>query len=108
MHASHARLWQRRPARFAGNRVFPNGYIDVALALPPRGRARLVILGDAGAARRFQLTVDGHTTAREFSAEGEFECDVAAATPESRTINVRIQKLSATYPAIFGLGVRKP
>jgi hypothetical protein len=103
MHASHARLVNGRPARFAGNRVFPNGYMDFSLALP-EARARLVILGDPEVERRFRLTIGGQTREAEFSSAGEYECEIST-TGGPKSIDFRIQKLASEYPAIFGAGV---
>ena len=105
MHASHARLWNGRPARFAGNRVFPNGYMKVSLALPPGRSARLVLQGDAGAARRFSLTIDGRMSGAEFSSAGEYGCEIKGAESGLGSVEVRVRKLGSIYPAIFGLAV---
>lgn len=101
MHASHARLIDGRPARVAGNRVFPNGFVDVTLVVPREVSAQLLIEGDAGRARQFAVCVDGVGQAASFSAAGLFECSLPAG--RSR-VCVRIQKRGADYPAIFGVG----
>jgi hypothetical protein len=105
MHAGHARLSNDRPARFAGNRVFPNGYLDVSLELPPVRRARIVIQGEAGAARRFSLTIDGRMSEAEFSAAGEYDGEIEGAGSGAGSVAVRVQKLGSAYPAIFGIAV---
>jgi hypothetical protein len=106
MHASHARLLEERPVRFVGNRVFPNGFIDVRLALPKRESARLVVTAHAGAARQLCVVVNGKAHVARLSAVGEFSCDllrqVGAASP---AVHIRIQKQGAEYPAVHGIGV---
>ncbi len=102
MHASHARLIDGRPARLAGNRVFPNGFIEVTLALPRDAAVELVIEGDAGRARQFTLGVDDHVEVVCFSEDGVFQCPLPAGRD---CVCLRIQKSGAEYPAIFGLGV---
>ncbi len=105
MHASHARLMDGRPARLAGNRVFPNGFIEVRLAVPTDGNARLVIQGDAGAGREFRLIIDGADQVARFGHRGESEIAVVPAEGRGAgTVDVRIQKLGTDYPAIFGIG----
>lgn len=102
MHASHARLIEGRPARLAGNRVFPNGCIEATLALPRDAGVELVIEGDAGRARQFTLSIDDRVEVARFSAEGVFRCPLPAGR---ESVCLRIQKSGAEYPAIFGLGV---
>lgn len=106
MHASHSRLIGDRPARLAGNRVFPCGFVEFSLAVPENGRAQLVIEGDAGAAREFRLSIDDSTQTARFDERGEFRCELpgCAARREANKVTVRIQKRGTDYPAIHGVG----
>lgn len=106
MHASHARLVAGRPARAAGNRVFPNGFIDVGLTLPVGEDCRLVIRGEAGPRREFRLTVDDESHVVEFSDRGEYERVLTASTAPRRaadTVRVRIQKIGPDFPLIYAI-----
>lgn len=107
MHASHALLRGGRPLRIAGNRVFPNGYLEVRLARSASGRCRLLVCGEAGLAGEFLLTIDGESRVARFSNRGEYECGLDRRSAPSRSTSsvlVRIQKVGAEYPAISSLG----
>lgn len=45
MHGSHAVLHKGRAARFAGNRVFPNGFIEIDLHVPENTDIEIIIYG---------------------------------------------------------------
>jgi hypothetical protein len=107
MHASHARLINGRPVRFVGNRVFPNGSIEMRLRQPVGRAARLVVLGEAGGTRQFKVEINGVTRTATFSSAGEFTCDLEPAATTADII-VRIQKQGADYPAVYGVGTLAP
>jgi hypothetical protein len=102
MHASHARLIDGRPARAAGNRVFPNGSIECELAVPARGAFRLVIRGDPRASRGLRLTVDGQTRDVKYDEGGFYEERVAPASAGA-PLAVRLQKAGGDYPWCFAV-----
>ncbi|MDO8542946.1 MAG: hypothetical protein Q7S40_21085 [Opitutaceae bacterium] len=106
MHASHSGLIGGRPARLAGNRVFPNGFIEMSLAVPAGAGAQLVIEGDAGTGREFRLAIDGVSRTARVDERGEFRCELPskASRRDAETVTVRIQKLGTDYPAIHGVG----
>ncbi len=101
MHASHAQLIHGRPARAAGNRVFPNGFIECELATPRDCGFRLVVKGDAGSSRGFRMTVDGVSRDATLGEDGCHELLVSAAAGNS--VLVRIEKADADYPWFFGI-----
>lgn len=103
MHASHARLDNGRVARAAGNRVFPNGFLECTLAVPPSGEGRLVIKTDPAKAAGFRLTVDGEARDVACDPDGVYEVRVKAAAG-SKVVKIRIQKSGATYPVVYGMG----
>jgi hypothetical protein len=103
MHASHAQLIRGRPARAAGNRVFPNGFIECELAVPPARPFQLMIRGDRGSSAGFRLTVDGVSRAVDYDADGAYEQRFATAAAAGGKITVRIEKAGADYPWIFGM-----
>jgi hypothetical protein len=102
MHASHAQLIRGRPARAAGNRVFPNGFIECELAAPTGRPCRLVVRGDRASSPGFRLTIDGARREARYDAAGCYEERLVAA-PAAGAITVRIEKSGADYPWIFGL-----
>jgi len=102
MHASHAKLINGRPARAAGNRVFPNGFIECELAVPRDRGFRVVVRGDATASRGLKITIDGRTMHAVFDAHGEIVLPVERTGRD--TILVRLEKSGADYPWVFGVG----
>jgi len=102
MHATHARLIDGRPARAAGNRVFPNGFLEVELAAPRDSAFRLVVTGDPGASRGFRLTINRASRDASYGADGIYE-ERLSMSPADESITVRIQKNGADYPWIFGV-----
>ena len=110
MHASHSHSDAGRPARVAGNRVFPNGFIECQLASSEAGEIRLRIEGDPQKSPGFRLTVDGVQIAATYGPDGVFECTLRPTKPTEagvRVVPVRIQKSGATYPWIYGIGLRR-
>lgn len=106
MHASHARLIDGRPARFAGNRVFPNGFVKMRLRRPAQGAAQVLILGSAGSPRKLKVTINGEPHTAEFDGSGQYCCALPPAAPGNAAgCSVQIQKHGAEYPAIYGVGV---
>ncbi len=100
MHASHAMLIDGRPARAAGNRVFPNGFIQCDLSCPAAPGGVLIVQGAFSKSRGLRLIVNGETRDVEYTADGTYTC----ALPEGRkAVTVRIQKTGAEYPWIHGL-----
>ncbi|ATC65808.1 hypothetical protein CMV30_18665 [Nibricoccus aquaticus] len=101
MHASHATLIDGRPARAAGNRVFPNGYIQCELRAPESSDCVFIVRGDPAKSRGLRITINGQTQNVEYTADGTYSCPLPA--DGRKTITVRIQKTGADYPSIYGL-----
>lgn len=102
MHASHA--WtERRPARVAGNRVFPNGFLECRLRRPQDRPVRLRIEGDVTKAVEFALSIDGVSHSAAFDQNGVFECELSSG--ENDETVVRIGKTGARYPWIHGIAL---
>ena len=99
MHASHAALHRGLPSRWAGNRVFPNGFFEVELE---RGD-ELIIRGAAEETRRFILTCDGKRMAAEFDADGVFAMPLP---PSEKKVSVRLEKDGAVYPRFYAVLTR--
>ncbi len=105
MHASHAFMADGRLARAAGNRVFPNGFVECHLVVPTRGNFRLVVSGNRTQSPGFLLTVNGHRLEACFNADGLYEYLPPAGAAPGGILTVRIQKLGAHYPWIHHLAV---
>ncbi len=99
MHASHAMLHNGRPSRWAGNRVFPNGFMEMELK---RGE-ELLIYGVPEVSRDFTLTVDGHRNIVQFNEKGVFSMPLP---PIGETVTVRLEKHGATYPLFYAVATR--
>ncbi|MDR2676283.1 MAG: hypothetical protein LBC18_15825 [Opitutaceae bacterium] len=109
MHASHARLEQGRASRAAGNRVFPNGFIECELALPDNENARIVVEGDKTKSSGLLLSINGGPGVPfEYDGTGRIVCGLPASpscrAPGTRpSATVRIQKNGADYPWVFAI-----
>ena len=101
MHASHSVLHNGLPSRWAGNRVFPNGFMEMELK---RGR-ELVIHGAAEVTKRFTLICDGKKIAAEFDANG---CFIMPLAPGEGTVTVRLEKYADKYPVFHAVLTRDP
>ena len=96
MHASHAILHNGLPARWAGNRVFPNGFIEMELK---RGEG-LFIYGDPGETRKFSLICDGKRIAAAFDDNGIF---IMPLQLERKKVSVRFEKDGSVYPVLYAV-----
>ncbi|HYD85776.1 MAG TPA: hypothetical protein VEA63_17030, partial [Opitutus sp.] len=106
MHAAHAPLLDGRPARVAGNRVFPNGFIECRLTVPSRGKFLLVVKGAPSKSKGFRLTVNGKTADVLYGENGTFEHLAelpAGVSGVDRFLNIRIQKSGTNYPWIHSI-----
>jgi hypothetical protein len=106
MHAAHAPLLDGRPARVAGNRVFPNGFIECRLTVPSRGKFLLVVKGAPSKSKGFRLTVNGKTTDVLYGENGTFEHRAelpAGVAGVDRFLDIRIQKSGTNYPWIHSV-----
>jgi len=99
MHASHAIVQNGLPSRWAGNRVFPNGFIEMELK---RGD-ELVIYGMAEETRDFTLVCDGRRTAAEFDEQGKFSLRLPSGREK---VTVRLEKTGKNYPRFYAVVTR--
>ena len=100
MHASHAVLHNNLPSRWAGNRVFPNGFIEMELL---RGD-ELVIYGAVEESKYFTLICDGVKHRAEFDMNG---CFVLPLAESGGKVSVRLEKSGDKYPVFHAVTVRK-
>ncbi len=101
MHASHSVLHNGLPSRWAGNRVFPNGFMEMELK---RGK-ELVIHGDPGVTDKFTLTCDGKRIAASFDSDG---CFIMPLEAGSENVTVRLEKNGVQYPVFHAVLTREP
>ena len=104
MHASHVGSSDGEFYRFAGNRVFPNGFVEVELARPANG-GKLSVFGDPSETAKFRISLDGGSPIdAAFDAEGVAEFPVG---PGGKTVKVRISKApGAYYPRIRAVATK--
>ena len=99
MHASHAILHNGQPSRWAGNRVFPNGFMEMDLK---RGE-KLFIYGDPEETRKFTLICDGKRINAAFDDNGIF---TMLLQPVGKNVSVRLEKDGAVYPVFYAVVTR--
>ncbi|MBQ9804840.1 MAG: hypothetical protein IJW35_08360 [Lentisphaeria bacterium] len=101
MHGSHSVLRNGLPGRWAGNRVFPNGFIEVTVK---RGDD-LYIYGDISETREFVVCIDGdHRIYARFNDEGCWKLPVGA---DTETMTLRLEKSGSEYPMFYAVVTRK-
>ncbi|MCI5779692.1 MAG: hypothetical protein MR051_07780 [Lentisphaeria bacterium] len=94
MHACHANFDHGEFFRYAGNTVFPNGFLEMELARPANG-GRLVIYGDAAETADFRIELDGKPpVAAAFDASGAAEFPLA---PGAGNVRVRLTKAPGPF-----------
>ena len=99
MHGSHSVVQHGLPGRWAGNRVFPNGFFEVTL----KGGRELLIFGDVTETKKFTATINGLSHEALFDADGICKFPLE---PGEEKVTVRISKNGAIYPLIHALVVR--
>lgn len=92
MHASHSMLRDGVPMRWAGNRIFPNGFLDFELKRP--GRRYVMIQGRAPS---FAATLDGVRHVCVFGEDGR--CRLPMPSGNGR-LRLRLEKNGEDYPEI--------
>ena len=101
MHACHVSFDNGEFFRFAGNTVFPNGFIDMELARAEK----LVLWGDTAETADFRLSIDGApavTASFDASGKAEFPLPKGPAT-----VKVRLTKADGTfYPRFRAVATR--
>ena len=100
MHGSHAVIQNGFPGRWAGNRVFPNGFFEVVLS----GGRELVIYGDASETKALTVSVNG--TCQECRLDAEGVCRIPLGAEAEKELTVRISKSGTLYPLINAVAVR--
>ena len=96
MHASHTISRDGRPSRVVGNRLFPNGYIEIKINMPASGGGLIKIKGSTAASAGFKAAVNGGKHCCRYDQNG------IAAIPcnENGACLLTIEKDGAEYPEI--------
>ena len=104
MHSAHASVENGYPVRWAGNTVFPNGFLDMELTRPA-AECSLEIYGDTEETDEFICTVDdGERKQYKFDSNGRCVIPLAAG---AETVKVRVEKAPGPfYPRFRAVAVR--
>lgn len=104
MHASHVSKENGEFFRYAGNTVFPNGYIDIKLNTPGNG-GKLVIYGDITETDSFNISInDSAPSTLRFKCDGSVEIPLL---PGRKSVQVRLSKApGAYYPRFRAVAVK--
>ena len=101
MHASHGQLENGLPVRLIGNRVFPNGFVDLELTRPEKD-GKIRFYGCDKFAPDFIATVDGKRIQCKFDSAWQCELPIAAG---SGVCKVRLEKYGSDYPGFHAVTV---
>ena len=85
MHAAHSTVNDGEIFRFAGNTVFPNGYLDMTLKAPVQG-GKLIIWGDTTETSDFCLEINGEKQTLSFDNSGKVSLPIPAGNQEIKVI----------------------
>ena len=99
MHGSHSVIQNGLPCRWAGNRVFPNGFFEVKL----KSGRELIIYGDVTETKKFTVTINGKPCKAQFDDNGIYKIPLEAG---GESITVRLSKEGAVYPLFHALVVK--
>ena len=93
MHSAHSSLENGYQIRWAGNTVFPNGFLDMELSRPA-GSCEFYVWGDTEETSDFICTVDGVRKQYKFDEKGCCRIELAAG---AETVKVRLEKAPGVY-----------
>ncbi|MBE6358500.1 MAG: hypothetical protein E7057_04545 [Lentisphaerae bacterium] len=96
MHASHSLLKNGVPVRYAGNTVFPNGFIEVELQSVPGGVIDIHLC--AGEVSEVKITLNGRCERYSVPANG-----VITLTGDAPQTILRIGKSGTAYPGVIAI-----
>jgi len=99
MHASHAELYKGFPTRWAGNRVFPNGFFEMQLN---RGK-ELCIHGVPEESRNFRAVLDGVSMDCRMDDNGVCVLPLPGG---SGKVHVRLEKHDKAYPRFYAVSTK--
>lgn len=94
MHASHAEIKSGVPVRYAGNSVFPNGFIEVELNTADASAIEIKLLPENS--EKIKLTVDGEIRLCSADIDGIIKFPANG----KKISTIRIEKAGKTYPPV--------
>ena len=104
MHACHVSMDHGEFFRYAGNTVFPNGFIDMELTRPLNG-GKLLIYGDTTETATFRIELDGSAPIEtHFNTDGIAEFSVPAG---NAPVKIRLSKAPGPFYPRFRAVVTK-
>lgn len=94
MHACHVSMENGEFFRYAGNTVFPNGYIEMTLSCPVKD-GKLIIYGDTTETDAFVIEMnDSDKTVAKFNSNGIAEFAIQEGV---NTVKIRLTKAAGVY-----------
>lgn len=106
MHGSGFELLDDRPVRLAGNKVFPNGFLECILtAKSDQPNELLIRLHGSGGPVKVTVN-DGNFVIAPSVPDGFCTITIPARPEHDGKLRVRLEKVGATPPRIGGLAVR--
>ena len=94
MHSAHASVENGYPCRWAGNTVFPNGFLDMELSRPETACV-LAIYGDTQETADFICTIDGGER-KQMKFDGKGCCLVELPAGKEK-VQIRVEKAPGVY-----------
>lgn len=104
MHGSAIGILDGRPVRHAGNRVFPNGFLDYAMKTDPQKPCRL-LLKMHGKGGKAKVTINGHIDVVTPPAPGWGIAQIELFGGKAGA-KIRLEKAGAGFPIFGGLAVQ--
>ena len=101
MHGSHSVIQNGLPGRWAGNRVFPNGFFEVTL----KSGSQLVIYGDVTETQKITVSLNGGEGIKH-TLDADGICKIPLEEGIGETVTVRISKSGSCYPLINAIVTR--
>ena len=99
MHGSHCAILNGYPARWAGNRVFPNGFMEFKM----KRADELALFGAPEEAPSFAVTLDGTRQVCQWDANGQASLPLP---PGDSPVLIRLEKVGRAYPAFYAVATR--
>ena len=103
MHAGHSTVNDGEIFRFAGNTIFPNGYLEMSLRVPENG-GTLEIYGDITETSLFTLEADGKTLPICFDENGFASLEVKGEDGEIKVVFTKAP--GAFFPRFRAVKIR--
>jgi hypothetical protein len=101
-HGSKTVIHNRRLGREIGNRVFPNGFIETILVVPPNKTAtKLLIEGVVNVAKKLKITINNRVIIAHFDNMGRYSLNIS----EVGKLKIKLEKHGSNYPIIHTIAL---